>query len=177
LPGQSFSPIDYRPENAAASLKPGSRIKFAVRIPIDKTVNVCNHYVSLYNLYLIMPKQPTISEAEWKIMKLLWRKAPQPAYDLAETLAKSEKWSHRTVKTLLNRLLNKKVLSHEPYKNLYLYTPRVSEEECIRAESESFLKQVFDGSLSMMMVHFAKGKKLSKAEIEELKRIAAKLED
>lgn len=124
-----------------------------------------------------MPQKPTVSEAEWKIMKLLWRKSPQPAYDLAEALAKSEKWSHRTVKTLLNRLLKKKAVTYEEYKNLYLYTPAVSEEECLKAESESFLQRVFDGSLSMMMVHFAKQKKLSKAEIEELKRIAEKMDE
>jgi len=124
-----------------------------------------------------MPAKPTITEAEWKIMKLLWRKAPQPAYDLAETLVKTEKWSHRTVKTLLNRLLNKKAVTYEEYKNLYLYSPAVTEEECVRAESESFVERVFDGSLSLMMVHFAKQKKLSKAEIEELKRIAEKLEE
>ncbi len=39
------------------------------------------------------------------------------------------------------------------------------------------VERVFDGSLSLMMVHFAKGKKLSKAEIEELKRLAEKLEE
>lgn len=110
-------------------------------------------------------------------MKLLWRKSPQPAYDLAETLAKSEKWSHRTVKTLLNRLRQKNAVSYEEYKNLYLYTPAVAQEECVRKESESFLERVFDGSLSMMMVHFAKQKKLTKAEIAELKRIAQKLEE
>jgi BlaI family penicillinase repressor len=110
-------------------------------------------------------------------MKLLWRKSPQPAYDVAEALAKAEKWSHRTVKTLLNRLLNKKAVTYEEYKNLYLYSPAVSQEECVRAESESFVERVFDGSLSLMMVHFAKQKKLSKAEIEELKRIAEKLEE
>lgn len=124
-----------------------------------------------------MPRKPTISDAEWKIMKLLWRKSPQPAYDLAETLAKSEKWSHRTVKTLLNRLRQKNAVSYEEYKNLYLYTPAVAQEECVRKESESFLERVFDGSLSMMMVHFAKQKKLTKAEIAELKRIAQKLEE
>ncbi len=124
-----------------------------------------------------MPDKPTLSDAEWKIMKLLWRQSPQPAYDLAEALAKTEKWSHRTVKTLLNRLLNKKAVTYELYKNLYLYSPALKEEECVHAESASFIDRVFDGSLAMMMAHFAKQKKLSKAEIEELKRIAEKLED
>jgi BlaI family transcriptional regulator, penicillinase repressor len=138
---------------------------------------ICCHYADTGNHFNYMPAKPTLSEAEWKIMKLLWRQSPQPAYDLAEALAKTEKWSHRTVKTLLNRLLNKKAVTYEEYKNLYLYSPAITEEECVRAESESFVDRVFEGSLALMMVHFAKQKKLSKAELEELRRIAEKLED
>jgi BlaI family transcriptional regulator, penicillinase repressor len=116
-------------------------------------------------------KRRSISEAEWKIMKLLWRQSPQPAYDLAQKLAESDGWSARMVKTLLNRLTRKGVLSYTTYKNLYLYQPLVSEEACIKVESESFLERVFDGSLSLMLVHYARHKKLSKAEIQALKKI------
>ena len=123
-----------------------------------------------------MPKKFSISEAEWKVMKRLWRKSPQPAYDLAHELARAEKWQPRTVKTLLNRLVKKRVLDFEKYKNLYLYSPRVTEEECVKAESETFLERMFDGSLSTMLVHFAKHKKLSAAEIQELKRLIEKME-
>ena len=118
-----------------------------------------------------MPKARSISEAEWKIMKLLWRRAPQPAYDLAQTLEQTDQWSQRMVKTLLNRLLRKGVVGHKTYKNLYLYYPLVSEEACVREESESFLDRVFNGSLSLMLVHYARNKKLSKAELDALKKI------
>ena len=118
-----------------------------------------------------MPTDPNLSDAEWKVMKLLWRKAPQPAYDLAQVLGKSEGWSPATVKTLLNRLLKKGALTHEQYKNLYLYSPAVKEEACIAEESRSFLQQVFDGSVGNLMVHFAKSRNLSEEEISELKRI------
>ena len=118
-----------------------------------------------------MPKARSISEAEWKIMKLLWRKAPQPAYDLAQTLAHTDQWSQRMVKTLLNRLLRKGAVGFKTYKNLYLYYPLVSEEACVLEESESFLERVFNGSLSLMLVHYARNKKLSKSEINALKKI------
>ena len=123
-----------------------------------------------------MPKKFSISEAEWKVMRRLWRKAPQPAYDLAQELARAEKWQPRTVKTLLNRLVKKRVLGFQKYKNLYLYSPLVTEEECVKAESETFLERMFEGSLSTMLVHFTKHKKLSRAEIQELKRLIEKME-
>ncbi len=123
-----------------------------------------------------MPPHPRISEAEWKIMRLLWRQAPQPAHDLAQALAASDGWDPRVVKTLLNRLIKKGALSFRRYKNLYLYSPALSEQACVEAQSESFLQRVFEGSLSMMMVHFAKRKKLSTAEVNELRRIVERME-
>ena len=124
-----------------------------------------------------MPKTPSISDAEWKVMKLLWKKSPQPAYDLAQNLCKSENWEIRTVKTLLSRLVKKGALSYQKYKNLYLYFPAVKEEVCVRKESQWFLNQVFDGSLSRLLVHFAKSKKLSKEELEQLKNAVENMED
>lgn len=118
-----------------------------------------------------MSESPHVTDAEWKVMKHLWRKAPQPAYDIAAMLQQSEGWSQRTVKTLLSRLLKKGVVTHEPYKNLYLYSPAVTEEECVLAESESFLEQVFDNSVGNLMLHFARYRKLSKEEAAELRKI------
>lgn len=116
-----------------------------------------------------MPTTPPITEAEWKVMKLLWAKSPQPAYDVIEVLAKTEDWHPNTTKTLLSRLRQKKALGVKTYKNLYLYHPLVSEEDCVHAESESFLQRLFGGSVKPLLVHFAKRQKLTAADLEELK--------
>ena len=112
-----------------------------------------------------------ITEAEWKIMRLLWRKSPQPAYDLIQQLESTEQWHPNTVKTMLTRLHRKKVVGIKKYKNLYLYEPLVSEEECIQAESQTFLDRFFDGSVRPLLVHFARRQKLSKADLDELRKI------
>ena len=114
---------------------------------------------------------PLISEAEWKVMRLLWRKSPLPAYDIIQELAPREKWHSNTVKTMLARLHRKKVLRARKYKNLFLYEPLVSEEECIQAESQSFLNRLFDGSVKPLLVHFARSKKLSRRDLDELRKI------
>lgn len=119
-----------------------------------------------------MAKLPDISESEWKVMKVLWAaQSPQPAYDITEVLAKSEGWHANTVKTLLSRLHKKKAVRITKYKNLFLYEPVISEDACVKAESESFLQRVFGGSVKPLLVHFAKKQKLSAADIEELKSI------
>jgi BlaI family penicillinase repressor len=118
-----------------------------------------------------MTNTPLISEAEWKVMRILWKKAPQPAYDIIQELGASEDWHPNTVKTLLARLHKKKALTIQKYKNLFLYSPLVTQDECIQAESESFLARLFDGAVQPLLVHFAKKRMLSKKDLDDLRRI------
>jgi BlaI family penicillinase repressor len=123
-----------------------------------------------------MAAAPPITEAEWKVMKVLWAKSPQPAYDIIESLAKTEDWHPNTIKTLLSRLREKKALGVKKYKNLYLYHPVVSEEDCLHAESESFLQRLFGGSVKPLLVHFVKKQRLTAVDLEELKRMLKRKE-
>lgn len=119
----------------------------------------------------VMTKAPSISDAEWKVMRILWKKSPQPAYDIIQELSSQEQWHPNTVKTLLTRLHKKGALAVEKYKNLYLYSPLLTEEECIAVESENFLDRLFGGAIQPLLVHFAKQRRLSKKDLEELRRI------
>lgn len=117
-------------------------------------------------------KIPNITDAEWKIMKVLWTKSsPQPAYDIIQELSGSETWQPKTVKTLLSRLVDKGALGYRTYKNLYLYYPLVTEAACLRIETDSFLKRCFGGNLQPMLAHFVEHQSLTKKQIRELKRI------
>lgn len=117
-----------------------------------------------------MPSLPTISEAEWKVMKLLWAKAPQPSYDLIAQLTERENWTPSTVKTLLSRLQRKKAIHAERYKNLFLYSPAVTEKECIARETDSLLERLFGGAVEPLLLHFVSREKVTPKELENLKR-------
>ena len=114
---------------------------------------------------------PQISEAEWEVMRVLWEKSPQAAEDVVAELEKRADWKPATVKTLLNRLVAKKAIGYEKNGRRYLYRPLVGEKECVRHESRSFLDRLFGGSLAAGLAHFVESGKLSRSEIEELKRI------
>ncbi len=119
-----------------------------------------------------MKSIPTISETEWEVMKVVWAKAPISAAEIIETLSLVDPtWHPKTAKTLLNRLVKKKALGFKQEGRAYLYRPLVKETDCAAAESESFLDRVFGGSLKPMLAHLVERKKLSPAEIRELKRI------
>lgn len=114
---------------------------------------------------------PTISEAEWEVMELVWAHAPISAQDVHAALGKQRKWTEGTVKTLLRRLLKKGALRYVLESKRYLYSPRVARELLVRAESESFRKRVFRGHSSPMLAHFVKHAELAPEEIRELRRL------
>ena len=118
-----------------------------------------------------MPKSPKISEAEWEILKVLWKQAPQTANELADLLAPKNDWSPCTVKTLINRLVAKGVLGRVKEGRAFLFRPLVKEADCVLAATESFLDRVFDGSLNPMLARLVEHKKLTRKQIDELKRI------
>ncbi len=121
-----------------------------------------------------MSNPPDISEAEWKVMKVLWAGSPRTASEVVAVLSETEPWHPNTIKTLLQRLQKKGAVSVEKEKNLLVYAPLVSEEVCVQAETKSFLDRVFDGSVKPLLVHFAEKEKLSQADLEELRRILEK---
>lgn len=110
-------------------------------------------------------------------MKVLWAKSPLAAQDIIQALSAHEKWHPKTAKTLLNRLVKKRALGFSKEGRAYLYRPLVTENECVAAESDSFLEKVFGGSLKPMFAHFAETRKLSPSEIAELKRLLKNSEE
>jgi BlaI family penicillinase repressor len=112
-----------------------------------------------------------ISEAEWRVCQVLWRRSPQTANEIVAALTDKTDWNPRTVKTLLNRLVKKNVLGYESHGREYHYIPRLSEENCIQAQTQSFVKRVFDGAAGAMVATFLNSQQLSTKDITELKAI------
>ena len=104
-------------------------------------------------------------------MKVLWDHHPLAASDVVCRLAGRRDWSPRTVKTMLNRLVRKGALTFRADGKRYLYSPAVSRRETVRAESQSFLHRVFEGSAGPMLVHFVRDARLTRDELETLQKI------
>lgn len=109
-----------------------------------------------------------ISDAEWKVMQVVWEKHPITAAEILAALSGDVPWKDRTVKTLINRLLNKGVLGYEKQGKAYIYHPLVSREASIGWETQGFLDRVFGGSLKPMLAHFVDQEALSKEDVREL---------
>ena len=112
-----------------------------------------------------------ISDAEWLVMQVVWRLGKATAAEVIADLAEPMDWSHRTIRTLLGRLVEKGALATADDGKRYIYRPLVSRQKCIRAESRSFLKKVFTGNAAELLVHFAQDAQITPEQIDELKRL------
>jgi BlaI family transcriptional regulator, penicillinase repressor len=119
-----------------------------------------------------MKNLPKISETEWEIMRVVWAQHPITAAEIIERLmAVDSTWHPKTARTLLARLVEKKVLQYEERGRGYIYEPRVGEAECVAAASGSFVDRVFGGSLKPMLAHFIEHRRLSAEELAELRAL------
>ena len=64
-----------------------------------------------------------------------------------------------------------KALKFEKDGKRYLYHPAVSRASCVRDESRSFARRIFGGEIGAVLAHFVSDSRLSKKQIEELRRL------
>jgi BlaI family penicillinase repressor len=119
----------------------------------------------------------SISDSESLVMEVLWEKNPATSDDVVAALAKTTDWQEPTVKTLLNRLLNKGAISAERDGRRYLYRPLLKRSDYVYDASTTLLDRLFNGRVAPLVAHFSERRKLSKKDIAELKRLIEELDN
>ena len=104
-------------------------------------------------------------------MRALWAREPLSAEDIAAEVAEGQGWSDATVKTLINRLLNKGAVAAERDGRRYLYRPVLAREAYVEAESQGLLDRLFEGKLAPLVSHFSQTGALTAEDIAELKKL------
>jgi BlaI family transcriptional regulator, penicillinase repressor len=112
-----------------------------------------------------------ISDSEWKVMKVIWKKSPMLGSEIVQELESNTGWNPKTIHTLIRRLVAKGVITAKKEKTYYSYYAAVSEDECVKEETKTFLEKCFNGSLNMLITNFIKDEKLSEKDIEELEAL------
>ena len=118
-----------------------------------------------------MPQAIQISDAEWEVMQVVWPGQPMTAAEVIASLADSRDWNHRTVRTLLARLVEKGALAYDVDGARYIYRAQVSREQCVRHESRSFASKVFGGDVAALLAHFVEDTSLTTDEVERLRQL------
>ncbi|MBQ8207375.1 MAG: BlaI/MecI/CopY family transcriptional regulator [Clostridia bacterium] len=113
----------------------------------------------------------SLSEGEWKLMKLLWQCEPRSIGEFVSELHDDTGWTKTTIFVMLKRLIAKGAVRVDESGRVHQYYPLIARRDVTEGETDSFLSRVYDGSVGMMVSSLVGRHALSESEIEELKRI------
>lgn len=124
-----------------------------------------------------MSTLPQISEAEFEVMKIVWKYAPISTNEITEKLLQTTSWNPKTIQTLIKRLVTKGALTYEKQSRMFVYTPLVKENEYLRQESTSFLNRYYDGDLTAMVSAYLENDNLSESELDTLRTLLSQKQE
>ena len=115
-----------------------------------------------------------LTEPEWIIMNVLWDRHPAKARGVVERLPSSVNWAYTTVKTMLDRLVEKKAVKKSKQGKIAYYEPLLSRRQARQTALRMVLNQAFEGAFGPMMHFLAEDEDLSTAERKELSKILSR---
>ena len=117
-----------------------------------------------------------ISDSELEVMKLLWQAGDAlPVTEIRETLQRTRGWEATTVKTLVSRLVSKGALRQER-RNVFYYSPRITEREYNAWATDSLIRRLYNGSARELVAALVRSEGLTQQDIAELRDLF-KVED
>ncbi len=104
---------------------------------------------------------------ESRFADIIWAREPLPSGQLVKLAQEELQWKSTTSYTVLRRLCDRGIFQNQGG----MVTSRISREEFYAMQSQRFVEETFAGSLPAFLTAFGTRKKLSDAEVEELKTI------
>ena len=108
------------------------------------------------------------TEAEWKIMEVLWESAPRPMPELTRILEPQTGWSRHTVITLLKRMQEKGAVAVDETGPVKTYTPLIKRENAVQQQTKKLINHVFSGRASLLVQNLVDTGEITVKEVEEL---------
>ena len=112
-------------------------------------------------------KTPKIFESEYRFCLILWEHEPVNSTKLVELCKNQLDWSKATTYTVIRRLAERGVLKNENA----TVTSLISKEQAQESRLEEMMEETFQGNLPAFLAAFAKGRKLSRQEADQLKQM------
>lgn len=110
---------------------------------------------------------PKIFESEYRFCEILWEHEPVASSELVRLCREKLDWKKSTTYTVIRRLSERGVVRSEDA----IVTSLVSRQEALSAESARVVEKSFAGSLPDFIAAFTRKKKLSRQEVEEIRRL------
>jgi BlaI family transcriptional regulator, penicillinase repressor len=113
---------------------------------------------------------PTLTEQELEIMKVVWRLETATVRNVYETLLERRRIAYTTVMTMMNILETKGYLKKRYQDRAYIYQPSQPQKQVIRSMVREFVNRVFNGSAEPLLAHLVEDKHLTEGDLNEIRR-------
>lgn len=114
---------------------------------------------------------PELTESEWTVIKTVWDLEPCAAPSVQERLEPVTGWTYSTVRTLMDRMVAKGLLTASKLRNLTLYRSAVTRQQAQRGELNYALKHAFDGALTPMVETLLTTESVTAAQLDALQSL------
>mgnify|MGYP001235996481 CR=1 FL=1 len=118
----------------------------------------------------MVAKAVEISDAEWQIMRVVWTLHQATSRQIIDSLAKKNNWKEATIKTLLRRLVQKKVLQTTTEKRSFVYHPLINEQEAIDLMTSGVFQKICQMHVGTALLSLVEQFPLTKDDIEKLQK-------
>jgi predicted transcriptional regulator len=114
-------------------------------------------------------KSNTLTEAELRLMKILWRRGESAVTDLVAGLPEGEALAYNSVLTTIRILEQKGYVEHRQEGRAFVYRPTVEEHEASRSEIRNVLHRFFGNSREQLVLSLLDDEEISPDELQRLK--------
>jgi BlaI family transcriptional regulator, penicillinase repressor len=117
------------------------------------------------------PRSPAPTDAEARILAVLWQKGSATVADVVAVLKKKRPVSYSTVQTFLRILEDKGYVTHEKVARAFIYKPRVDERQARRRALRHMVARLFNGSASLLVLNVLEDDQIDPEELSALKKL------
>jgi BlaI family penicillinase repressor len=117
------------------------------------------------------PRSPALTDAEARVMSVLWRQHTATVGDVVAALKKKRPVSYSTVQTILRILETKRYVKHEKVTRAFVYWPVVDERQARRRALRHLVSRLFNGSPSLLVLNVLDDEEIDPAELTRVKQL------
>ena len=122
-------------------------------------------------------KSPTLTEAELRIMNVVWKKTEATVSDVVDALSGGDAPpAYSTVLTILRILERKGYVSHVKEGRAFVYQPLVDREQARRSAIKYLMSRFFNGSPELLMLNILENEELGDQDLDRLRKMAGRAE-
>ena len=116
-------------------------------------------------------KSPTLTEAELRLMEVLWQKGPATVQQVLQDLPEAAPLAYNSVLTTIRILEQKGYVKHVKDGRAHVYTPLIQREEATRSEIRRLVNRFFGSSHELLVLNILEDQTVDAKELKRLRKM------